>query len=313
MDVKRLDIVRKHKSLLPVVLVVAIVGVVIFAAWWLSPYYDDVYAIIPGIYDSNEYNRLKEEKNDLIDENVELLAQVDELEKELEDVPLTEDGYAEVAEIHGEIIGVQTEIYENLVKIVEIGEELLSMSLPEVVEQYISLSLESDQIRVTLIELALSISEARRDQAELNGMRAAFDNCLADVNWADNDENISNQIKACSGKIVPLQEKGVDMAEMYDVELDRLTTYLTLLKEQWDANAAYYLAIHQGDYTKANEHDQVFVERKRQISELSVSEAFGEFYEEAIGVMVEDFGKMKENEVSKDEEVDAWYEQNISR
>lgn len=212
-----------------------------------------------------------------------------------------------------EIIAIQMSVQENLLTIVDIDNEMLDSSLPEVVNQYVRLSLDSDEIRADLIELALKISNARRDLAEISGMRAEFDNCLAAVDWTKADKEVSDAVTACSSKIPAMLAATKKMEKDYEAELDQLTTYLTLLKEQWDANAAYYLAISQQDYNGANEHDVIFVDRKRQISELNVGAAFGEFYEEVITELLKDFEELKETELEKEALVDEWYNRNINR
>lgn len=305
--------IKKRKSVWPVALVLALVLLILIALWWLSPYYDDIYALFPGFYQSSEYDSLSIKKNDIIAQNTELLAEIELLEVELEDVEATMDGYKVMIDLNSEIIILQESVWENMNEILLIDEELLAMRLPDTVAQYVRLSYEQDLARKDLATLSIEISNARRDLAEFKEMRSEFDNCLADVDWAGADKVISDSVLACVSTLPKVLEKTSQMEDRYEVDLERLTEYFTLLKEEWEANAAYYLAISQGDYEKANEHDQVFVEKKREISELNVVEISNEFYEEGLGPMIEQFVELSEEEEGLRAKAEQWYTSNIDR
>jgi hypothetical protein len=307
------ELLKKSRTAWPLALVLGIAGLFIIILWWLTPYYDDIYHVLPGFYQNAEYEELSVRKNELMDQSKDTLDEINELGTELAAVEVSSEGYGRMVELNSEIISLQEFAWETINEILEIDDELLGMRLPENVAQYVRLGHEYDLTRKDQIALSLEISNARRDAAELSVMRTTFDSCLAGIDWAGADKTIADGVSACAALISPMEQKVASMEDRYEVELEGLSAYLPLLREQWEANAAYYEAISQGDYTTANEHDKVFVERKRQISEIAVEEAFDEFYVEAIGPMSEEFVILVEEEAQDAERMNIWYEQNIIR
>lgn len=307
------ELLKKSKTFWPLALVLGIAGLIIILLWWLTPYYDDIYTILPGFYQNAEYEELSVRKNELMDQNIKTLDEINELGAELAAIEVSSEGYGRMVELNSEIIALQEFAWETINEIIEIDDEFLKMRLPENVAQYVRFGHEYDLTRKDQIALSLELSNARRDAAELSVMRGTFDSCLAGIDWAGADKTIANGVSVCSDLIPPMEEKVASMEDRYGVELEGLSLYLPLLKDQWDANAAYYDAISQGDYTKANEHDKVFVESKRQISEIAVEEAFNEFYVKVVGPMSEEFVLLGEKEAQDAERMNIWYEKNIMR
>jgi len=309
----RVSFLENAKGVLPVAGLIFLFVLVIGGLWWFSPYVDELYSLLPGYYENKTYNELTQQKNDLIEENARFLSKNDDLETELATVEADLDGYARMAEIDSEIISSLDDIRTNMGAIIDLDMQFLEMRLPEVVSHYVKLSYDVDEVRKDLIETSLDISSGRRDLAEFNTSRVKFDNCLADVDWAGQDKAISDAVAVCVEGITSMQEKVVVMEDRYEVSLDGLSKYLTLLSEEWTANYQYYGAISEGDYTKANEYDAIFVEKKRAISEIDVNTVFDEFYEEALVPLREKFIGLSEDEREKDRLANEWYENNVQR
>lgn len=308
------DFISQNRSFVLVGLVILAVFLLVFIIWWFSPYVDDIYALIPGYYQNEEYNQLTDEKNVLIEDNAVLLVEAEEHETSLGSVSTSADGYDQMIEINSDIVSTNQTIRENLVEILAIDEELSAMHLPDVVRQYVRFSFELDEVRMDMVELSIQIGSARRDLAEFNKKRVEFDTCLADVDWTAADATIAVSVEACAEKIDDLQERVLLMEGQYNADLDEMKNYLKLLSEQWYANAGYYQAISEGKYTEAsNKYDSVFVERRRQISELDVVSVLNEFYEEGIGPMLEDLIELGELETEKEKLANDWYDRNLSR
>ena len=295
-------------------LVVAVVAFIVFLLWWFTPYFDDLYALIPGYYQNNEYNELTDTKNSLIEENAEFLIESEEYEVSLGSVSTSEEGYDQMIQINGDIVSVNQSVRENLVEILEVDEQLTAMQLPDVVRQYVRYSYELDEVRMDMVELSIQIGSARRDLAEFNKYRMEFDTCLSDVDWSESDTVIGTSVEACADKIVNLQDRVLLMEGQHAVELEEMKNSLKLLSEQWNANAGYYHAIAEGNYSKAtDEFDVVFVERRRQISELDVVDILNEFYVEGIGPMLKELIEFGEEESEKEQHANDWYERNLVR
>jgi hypothetical protein len=100
------------------------------------------------------------------------------------------------------------------------------------------------------------------------------------------------------------------MEEDYDTELPELNNYFTLLDQQWKASIAYYRALDEGNYNKANEHDDVFAEKKRALSEIDV-EIFNEFDEKVTDVYALQINQLLDEEKVKEQEADEWFDDNL--
>ncbi|MDD3662037.1 MAG: hypothetical protein PHG63_03135 [Candidatus Dojkabacteria bacterium] len=301
------------RSLYPVFFVIVFAIVIIFVAWWSSPYLSDLQALMPGYYQNEEYTASLDLKNDLLEENAELLSQKDEMEAELEQILLSPQNYPHIIEKNNAIISILETARMNQAEIVTIDEELLDMRLPGVVNQYLWLSHELDVTRLDLVQTSIDIATARRDVTEFNKQRNDFDECLSGINWAGADTAIASAVSGCTAHIPVMRQSVVAMEDRYGIELEKLQGYLTLLQEQWEASTAYYVAISESNYMEANQHDEVFVARKREISELDLIDVFNEFYEEALNPMIDRFGELSEDETVKKQRADGWYEQNVRR
>jgi len=177
----------------------------------------------------------------------------------------------------------------------------------------VELSQDLDEIQIEINTLSAQVSAARRDQNELRLLRSDFDNCLLAVNWNESEKTVSEAITACVQKIPPLQETVGRMELSYGADLDQMSMYFLLLKEEWEAEASYYQLISERNYTQATEFDTIFVDRKRQISELNIVDVFNEFTVETLGPMQEDLIALREKAQVKETAAIRWYENNIAR
>lgn len=304
---------KGSRSLLPVGVALMAFLLIILIIWLVAPYTDGVYALIPGYYQIERYNEVTEEKNTINEENIDLYTELLELETQYNDVPATEEGYTQMVQIDNDIITTLEDIEVQLTRSRELNDELKSMRLPEVVSQYVQLSIDLDDIQYEVNEQSLQVSAARRDLNELRLLRSTFDNCLLEINWTSSEKTISDAITACNATIPALQEKVGSMEIEYGAHLDQMSGYLVLLKEEWEAEAAYYFSLSERNYTQANQYDTVFVERKRQISELDIIAVFNEFTLETLGPMQENLISLKEKAAAKEKTATQWFENNIQR
>jgi len=289
-------------------------GIILLGVFLGILYYfrTEIFVIIPGYYKNYEYNSFTSKKNDLIEENAELLLVNDGLNAENAELGATVEDFDQKIENNTKILDNLEKINGNVDDILEFDGKFLKMRLPYVVERYVELSDELDQVRKVLIAKSLEIVEARIGIDTFNRTRAEFDACLVGINWSDSDQNIANYIEDCNKKISIMDEQLLELEEKYDINLEGLNRYLTLLKEQWESSVLYYRAIAKKDYDGANSHDAVFVQKKREISELD-PEIFNEFNVLVINILVEEFGDLSMEEQEKEKACDHWYDNNIGR
>lgn len=322
MDVRRLKLKKisggKLKSLLKKIslrkVLLIPVGIVLIGAVSASLYFyrEELFVMIPGYYKNYEYNSFTSKKNDLIEENAGLFLKNDELNSANAAFGSTVEDFTSKIENNTEILANLKEISKNVDEILEFDEKFMMMRLPYVVERNIELYEDLDKVRKQLVVKSIEIVEARIDIDFFNKTRAEFDLCLVGIDWADSDQNIADYIEKCNAKFELMEDQVSGMEDEYDVELEGLNDYMTLLGEQWDASVLYYRAIAKKDYDKANTHDEVFVEKKREISELD-PDIFNEFNELVINVLVEEFGELRIEEQEKENISDDWYDNNIGR
>lgn len=301
------------RSFLPVVVALAIFILLILFSWWVTPYFDSLYSLIPGYYDIEKYNEMTAEKNEISKSSFELYVHIATLEAQYNDIVASEEGYVQMRDIDTDLIAVFEDLHSLLERSLALDEKLLELRLPTVVQQYVKLSADLDGIRLEVNELSREVSRARRDLNELRLLRSEFDNCLMAVNWNSTESAISDAVSLCTAKIPSMQEKVGQMEIEYGAELESLSQYLVLLKEEWEAESMYYKNIASRDYTKAREYDDIFADRKRQINEIDVIAAFNEFTLETLGPMQEDLIELREKSSAKEKTATQWYKNNIER
>lgn len=302
----------KKVSLRKVLLIPFGIVLIGFVAAALYFYREELFVIIPGYYKNYEYNSFTSKKNDLIEENAGLFLKNDELNSQNSELGATVEDFTSKIENNTEILANLEEISKNVDEILEFDEKFMMMRLPYVVERNIELYEDLDKVRKQLVLKSMEIVGAKIEIDFFNKTRAEFDLCLVGIDWADSDQNISDYIDKCSAKFDLMEDQVSEMEEKYDVTLEDLNNYMEILGEQWDASVLYYSAIAKKDYNEANTHDAVFVEKKREISELD-PEIFNEFNELVINVLVEEFGELSIEEQEKEKISDDWYDNNIGR
>ncbi|MEA3357578.1 MAG: hypothetical protein U9Q67_04030 [Patescibacteria group bacterium] len=296
----------KKRTVVVAILFIAIlfVGVLVF-------YSGDLLALIPGYYQNSPYNEIVVEKNELVDENTILLDENDGLDQEIILLGTSVEDYNAKMEKYEQIQSNLAELSENVGLIVEYDEELLALRLPTGIMRYVELSYELDTTRNDVMSVLQDIVRARVDLNTFRRIRVEFDNCLNNTDRTVEDLVISQSVSTCNEKIVEMQGQVSLMETDHGVELEQLSEYLTLLFEQWDANELYYAALAERNYTAANEHDSVFSERKRQISELELGDVLNEFYAERMEVLISEFNVLSDEEAQKEEDANDWYEKYI--
>lgn len=306
---KKLSDKLSFKKLAPFIagfVLLVIFGAVVFF------YRDDLFMLVPGFYQNRDYNNLTSKKNDLVEENARLLAENDTINQESMQLGTSSEDYGKKIENDHKSLENLEKLQKNMDKILVYDKDFEDMRLPSVIATYVELSMELDEVRDRLIDSSVELIEARKAMDKFNKTRAEFDECLAGINWNYSDKNISEGIKSCNQKLPELQTQLDEMKEDFDVELNDLTNYLTLLREQWEASALYYEALSQADYNKANEHDAVFADRKRQISEMEI-DVFAEFNAEVIDRIIGEFEDLSKQEDEKEKEANRWYDKNVGR
>ncbi len=301
------------RSFLPVVIALLVFVLLIFFGWWVSPYIDSLYSLVPGYYQIDTYNTVTEEKNKLNEASATYYDQITDLEARYSEIPASEAGYAQMMDVDSELIVVLEDLGALLDRQIELDEELMKLRLPSMVQQYAELASDLNNMQKKVNVLSISVSKARRDLNELRLLRNVFDNCLMGINWNSPEAAVADAVSICTGKITPIQEKVGQMEIEYDTELDELSTYLQLLKEQWDAEVEYYRLISERNYNEAKKYDDIFVDRKRQISELDVVSAFSEFTTETLYPMQEELQTLKVQADQKEKTAVHWYQNNIER
>lgn len=273
---------------------------------------DQVLLALPGFYENAEYNELTVKKNDLIDVNAQLFKENTELNEEINELGGTSEDFTKRIEKNKQILSNLETIDDNMNTIVKYDESFKNMRLPYHVSRYVEISSELDDIRLELIQIYEEYINARIDMNILNKKRTEFDECLTDINWNGKDSDIAKAIDKCRNYITEIQAQLQVMEDNYGVELTELTNYFTLLSDQWEASSAYYKALAANDYKKATAHDETFSEKKRELSEIDV-EVFNEFDNKVIDGLKKEFEKLSEEEVSKEEEANDWYNEYIER
>jgi len=274
-------------------------------------YWDSIMLAIPGVVSHDEYNELTDQKNEYINQNAGLLSENAGLEVELAD--LSDNEYSQRADIYNEIIINLQEVIENIGAMIAYGEQFVDMQLPVYVTRYVELSQELDELRLQASQKSLLISQARKDQNDLNWKRDSFDLCLNEVGWNGDDSTINSEILVCIDKIDIAIEYVGSLEANYEVSLEDLHTYFATLKEQWTASADYYSALSESNYTKANEYDEVFAEKRREIEESDLEEILVNFSTLVVLPASDEFAEISEQVASKQNEVDIWYEENIEK
>lgn len=273
---------------------------------------DQVLLALPGFYENAEYNELTVKKNDLIDVNAELFNTNTELNGEINELGGTSEDFTKRIEKNKQILSNLETIEDNMNTIMKYDDSFKNMRLPHHVSRYVEISSELDKIRLNLIQIYEEYINARIDMNILNKKRTEFDECLTDINWNGKDSDIAKAIDKCRNYITEIQAQLQVMEDNYGVELTGLTNYFTLLSDQWEASSEYYKALAANDYKKATAHDETFSEKKREISEIDV-EVFNEFDNKVIDDLKKEFEKLSEEEVSKEEEANDWYDEYIER
>lgn len=300
-------------SFLPIFLALGVFVILIVAIWWLSPYLGSVYALVPGYYHIDTYNTITLEKNAINDENSQLFDRLQVLEDRYNEISATEEGYREMIQVDGDMITVLQDIEGQLERSIELDEKLLTLRLPSVVQQYVLLAGDLDEIQIEVNMLSQDVSGARRDLNELRLRRSEFDNCLIAIDWNSTEKGISEAISQCT-TIVPLMQEVVGRMEIeYGADLEDLGGYLILLKEEWDAESSYYLSISEKNYTKAKEYDDIFADRKRQISETDVVLVFNEFSVETLIPLQQNLIDLRARSELKEKTATQWYTNSIAR
>ncbi|MBN2100414.1 hypothetical protein JW710_00760 [Candidatus Dojkabacteria bacterium] len=289
-------------------------GAVVVAGFCFLVYYfyEDILLLFPGYYNNREYNSLTADKNDLIDENALLLEKNDALNEEISQLGTSSSDFQSKVDINLEVTENLEKIENNLEKIDEYNEKFTNMRLPLVIERYTKLSAELDDVRKDMISKSKEIVAARIEMDELNKMRAEFDECLGKINWNKPNSEIASSLKTCNQKIDDMQSEIDEMEKDYDVELDQLDNYFKILEEQWTTSVSYHEALAKKNYTEANKFDSIYADKKKIISEMDIA-VFNEFNGEAIDHLIDEFEKLAEKEVEKEQEANKWYEDNIRK
>ncbi|MFH1547006.1 MAG: hypothetical protein ABIC57_00805 [bacterium] len=274
-------------------------------------YWDDIIVAIPGVVSHDEYNELTDQKNELIEENSNLLSQNSELETQL--AALDSEDFVKKNELYNSIILNLQDVIENLEAMVGYGLEFAEMQLPVYVSRYAELSEELDQLRLDASKLSFDITQSRKDMNDLNWKRDNFDTCLNKVNWDGEDSDIQKEILDCVVIIDEVSEYVASLEVEYDIELLDMKNYFVILKEQWTESSNYYSALADGNYSKANDYDEVFATKRREIEEMDLDLVFGVFGSLVITPKVDEFAEVSQQISSKQNEVDTWYEENIER
>jgi hypothetical protein len=287
------------------VLVLLIFGALIFF------FRDEVFMALPGFYDNRARQNLTEKKNELISENSDLLEDNNKINSEISELSNNLEDTKKKFEKNKQILKNLETLRGNCEKVLEYDDEILAMRLPYNLSKYSQMSKAANEIRLELIETYIDFINARIEMNLLNIKRSQFDKCLSEVPWeSDDDARIADSIEACLKKITEIKQHIGTMEEDYDTELPELNNYFTLLDQQWKASIAYYRALDEGNYNKANEHDDVFAEKKRALSEIDV-EIFNEFDEKVTDVYALQINQLLDEEKLKEQEADEWFDDNL--
>lgn len=300
--------VNTKKIIIFIGLGIVVIGLVVVA----YIYRDDILMILPGYYQNSQYNSLTSKKNDLIEDNTEILLDNDELNEQSSTLGSTIKDYEQKISNNESVLENLDEVTKNINKVLEYDNDFLEMRLPYVIEKYVRLSKDVDEVRKEMFGVSSEIVESRIDIDTFNRKRAGFDKCLDDIDWNSSDAKISSSIKSCNKKLDEMETMVDEMEKKYDIKLEKMREYVSLLKTQWDASAKYYSALSKRDYTTANKYDDTFTSAKRKITDLGM-DAFNEFNELVVDPLVEEFEKLSKEETEKEQEADDWYQNNVKR
>lgn len=271
----------------------------------------DPLVLIPRYYQNNEYNEITLEKNELIDKNSDLISQNDEIGSDVVSYNRDVEGYEKRLNGYENLIQNTEQIIKNLQDINELDETLITMRLPFEAKRYAELTYEHDQVRLDMMEKSLKITQSKYDMTQFNYLSAQFDSCIEKAKKNSNDSEVSKQIKNCLTHLNSMSELLTEMESEYDIELEHMNQYVTLMQGKWQASADYHAAIAEDDYETAVKHDDTFIAKNREIEELDPIEYLTEFEREVTEVLVEDFEELREIEREKEQKVIAWQDENL--
>jgi hypothetical protein len=305
---------RKFKfSVRTGILAVSAVILVGLLGFLVYKFHDDMLVLVPGYYQNYQYNQITSKKNDLIDDNADLLEENTGLETSLDVLGLAVEDFETRTTTYAKMTENLQKVKNNLEKIVGYDDDLKNMRLPYVITEYIKLSKTLDELRLKEVGVSLTIAQSRSDLNDINKKRAEFDACLGAINWSDSDANISAAITVCNTKNAEMRTLVTAAETKYSVKLEQISKYFELLEAQWKASADYYTALGAKDYKTANAHDAVFADMKRQISEMDLTAVFNEYPEKVITPLLDNFSQLSLDETAKEAEVNDWYEKNVKR
>lgn len=298
------------KSIVFIIVGLLLIGVISFL---LYNFRNDLFLLVPGYYQSKEYNDYLLLKSDLVESNSLLLSQNDELETQAAGQENTVAGFDAKIAFYEQIVSNFQTVQENLVSIVAYDEQFLGMRLPFVVQEYVRLLSELDNLRSQMVDVSLDVASARLDLARFGRDNAEFEACINGIDWELSATDISAAITTCVGHVQDMKAQTLVMQETYGVTLDQTIAYLDALSAQWTASSAYYAALAEHNNQEAAAQDAIYADMKRQIEGMDVVAVFNEFYVEKIGPLVDEFVELSAQEPEKESAADEWYRANMER
>lgn len=276
-------------------------------------YRSDFLVLVPGYYQNAIYDRLTTRKNDLIDENSELLKEKDDLETSLAEFGQTVEDYDNKIDTYELINTKLSKVNDNFKDILGYDTEILELRLPIHVREYVDVSTEVDNTRWDVVKLSIRITDARILLAQFNRKLVEYDSCLDDAMGLRTDEEVANALSKCNLQIQGITDSVDKMESDYGVELDVLKKYVTLLGEEWTAAEKYREALAQKDHATANTHSDTMSEKKRERTELGEAIAMNQFSELVIQPMVDELVDKIGIAEEKESEADEIYDEYLKR
>ncbi|MBN1374295.1 hypothetical protein JW962_03115 [Candidatus Dojkabacteria bacterium] len=274
---KPLTKAQKQKIVKTILIVfwVLIIGLLAIVIYMISTDKDAFLIAIPGLYDTKEYNTLTKDRNQITQENDTLKYRNNELSQLIS--AGTENDFEVLYERLDEYINNTLTIDENLSKIVEIDQNLISLKLPSNMLETLNSTYLADKAVYDSLQNHYELLYAKLDYFNLRRLEGRFDNCISGIDFSLSDLEISRQMINCTSLLDELATALLVAEETYMVKFVNIGQYVTISKETAVAYANFYEAVAQENYTQSQQYDQIYNEKEEQLRNLDITTVWFEY------------------------------------